>query len=254
MNKVFPYPAEAEAGRRQVSVVLAQRHAGELPDPVVGEALKQTHRALAGFASTAGAREVESGVDADRVLALGVRRWKTAGTSSEDPSHLLVTTFSKYDYASDYTKPINWFRKSEQEMAETPGKCTHRADVELKVQVYELPSSGLPLKTFALANSGEAKTKDSDTSCPYSEEQQKVLFERTLKQALECLRIPIRNSLAASAYITEHRKRADADEHVFRASLGVSNGGKAGLHVDIYRIQISTTEAVSPALGPVSAS
>jgi hypothetical protein len=143
MNKVFPYPAEAEAGRRRVSVVLAQRHAGELPDPVVGEALRQTHRALAGFASTAGAREVESGVDADRVLALGVRRWKTAGASSEDPTHLLVTTFSKHDYASEYTKPINWFRKSEQEMAETPGKCTHRADVELKVQVYELPSSGL---------------------------------------------------------------------------------------------------------------
>jgi hypothetical protein len=240
MNKVFPYPAEEDP--RQVSVVLAQRYASELPGSVVGGALAQTHRTLAGFASAAGAREVESGADADRVLALGVRRWKPAGASSETPSHALVSTFSRYDYASEYAKPVNWFRKSEEEMAGKPGRCTHRAEVELSVQLYELPSSGLPVKSFTLANSGQAKTKSSDASCPYSEAQQKVLFEHTLKQALECLQIPIQNSLAASATITEHRKKADADEHIFRAGLGTSNGGKAGLQVDIYRIQISTTD------------
>ena len=253
MNKVFPYPEEAETSQRQVSVVLSQSYTSELPRTVVGEAMAQAQTTLARFMTEAGAGIADSGIDAGDLFTKGVRSSPETGDEvpPQGPSHALITSFSKYEYTREYAKPVNLFFKSEEEMAKKPGKCTHRVEFTLAMAVYEIPPAGHPMemvKSFTLADSGEDKIGDLDTSCPYSEGEKRVQFEEVLREALECMELPIRNAFAGSGYITEHRRQIDGNKNVFKTGLGSSRGAQKGLDVEVFRVLVSTAEDGSRSL------
>ena len=53
----------------------------------------------------------------------------------------LSTRFSAYGYSVEWEKPFKFLWQSEEDIAEKPGTCTHRVELELDVQLIRIGNS-----------------------------------------------------------------------------------------------------------------
>ena len=244
MNRVIPYPSAAELDKRAYEVVIVDRPAIGIEESLLDKPRGQVRRALEGLAAEAGAGVIDrslqeiGGIRTEGVLG------ELEGREVEDVSgadFALATRFSKYRYTSEWARPFKFLWQSVEDVADKPGTCTHRAEVEVDVQLIEIGANDRVAKTYALDHSATQKNKDLDPSCTIAPVTLGVLFEKALDEALSCLDLPLGSRLAPRGHLTKHRKAPSADRHIYRISLGSVQGMQRGDRVEIRREQRSTS-------------
>ena len=229
LNKVYPYPTDAERSRPNARVALATHYLDDLPELEVGFATTLAQSEVERILGRVGARVVER--DANDFALL----------DADAVDYAIVTTVSRVDHSASWTKPTNWLFKSEEELAEVPGTCTHRAEVELIISSYALPSTAGPETTYVLIHDGEAKTSNIDTTCPFPDIDRQELVEKIVDEGLQCLQLPIMNRYASRGWVTAERQPKDGTSlHRFRTTIGSVDGAESGRAVEVHRVQFST--------------
>lgn len=244
MNRVIPYPSTEELSKRAYEVVIVDRPAIGIDESLLEKPRLQVRRALEGLAAEAGAGVIDrslqeiGGIRTEGVLG------ELEGREVEDVSgadFALATRFSKYRYTSEWARPFKFLWQSVEDVSNKPGTCTHKAEVEVDIQLIEIGGNDRVAKTYALEHSAEQKNKDIDPSCTIAPVTLGVLFEKALDEALSCLDLPLGTRLAPRGHLTKHRKAPGADRHIYRISLGSVQGMKRGDKVEIRREQRSTS-------------
>lgn len=245
MNKVVPYPSTAEMRKRAYELVIVDRPAVGIDEGLLVKARAQVRRALEGIAAEAGAAVIDrslqeiGGIRTEGVLG------ELEGRESEEISgadYALATRFSKYRYTAQWKRPFKFVWQSLEDIAGKPGTCTHKAEVDVDVQLIEIGSNDRVTRTYALEHAIEQKTKDLDPTCGIAPVTLNVLFESALDEALSCLNLPLGSTLSPRGHVTAHRKAPSAERHIYRISLGAAQGMKRGDRVEIRREQ----RAMSP--------
>jgi hypothetical protein len=228
MNKVYPYPSDDELAERTHSVSIEARTA-EGVDPTRAQATQDLIRLrLEDILSIAGATLLNDD-GSEFVSDLPARRLD------------LVVRIDHEEYSVTWTDPTNWLFQSEEEMAQKPGTCTHRAAVEIVFSVVDpARPTARPKDRFTLRHTGETEVETLNQQCPYPDEAIQGLFDTVVDDALACVRVPLQNAFAPRGHILGQRSRPDDDIHLFETSLGSDQGAAEGVEVEVYRVQYST--------------
>lgn len=262
MNRVVPYPTRDELEHRAFRIVVVHHGSAGFDDAALEIPRLQVRRGLETLAADSGA-EVLDRLPQDR----NVTRPETILSETDGLSHAsemaadyaLAVRFLTYQYSSSWKKPFKFLWETPEDFAAKPGTCTHTVDVAFDVEVVEVGATGAIKKTFALAHKVEQRNKDLDTACTIAPVTLSVLFETAIDESIRCLPFPLGGLLAPRGHITSHRKAPEADRHLFRISLGSSQGIVPGATIEIRREEramrpngeVSLTERVI-AVGRVS--
>ena len=241
MNKVVPYPSKAELRHRADEIVVVDRPSVGIDDSTVSTARAQVRRRLEEIAADAGAVVIDRSLQSlNAVRTEGVLSELDGEESDVSGADLAIASrFSKYRYFSTWKPPFQFLWQTADDVAGKPGTCTHTAEIELDVQVIEIGRNDRVRQTFALSHSNEQQTKDLDRSCPIAPVTLSVLFENTLDEAMSCLDLPLGSMLLPRGHVTAHRKAKAADRHIYRISLGATQGIERGGTIEIRRQQRS---------------
>jgi len=243
MNRVVPYPAEAELSKRAYEVIVTDRPAAGIDEAELRAPQAQVHRELEAIAAEAGA------VVIDRSLQ-ELAEIRTEGVLSEldgDSAQVsgadfaLVSRFNTFRHSGTYSPPFKFLWQTEDDVANKAGSCTHLAEVALDIQVIEIGSNDRLEKTYALEHQAEKKVKQMSSSCPIDEVPRSVLFERALEEALSCVKLPLGRLLSPRGHVTAHRKAPEAERHLYRISLGSRQGIEKGDEIEVRREQRATS-------------
>lgn len=244
MNKVVPYPSKDELSKRAYEIIVVDRKAIGIDESVLEKPRAQVRRALEALSAEVGAAMIDRSLqDIGGIRTEGVLG-ELEGRETEDVAgadFALATRFSNYRYVAQYKKPFKFLWQSPEDVANKPGTCTHKAEVEVDIQVIAIGSNDHVTKTYALKHSLEQKNKDLDPACTIAPVTLAVLFENTLDEALSCLNIPLGTLLSPRGHLTKHRKAPNAERHIYRISLGSQQGIEPGDEVEIRREQRSTS-------------
>lgn len=242
MNKVVPYPDVDELRKRSYELIIIDRPSTGIDEATLEKPHARVRRALEGIAADAGASVIDRSLAELRALRTEGVLGELEGRDTEDVTgadFALATRFSTYRYTAEWKKPFKLLWQSEEDIQGKPGTCTHRAEVELDVQMIEIGSNDKIARTFALEHSAEQKNDDLDPSCTIAPVTLGVLFEKALDEALSCLNTPLGSRLLPRGHLTAHRKAPGADRHIYRISLGRAQGIQPGALVEIRREQRS---------------
>lgn len=242
MSRVVPYPSTDELRKRNYEIVIIDRPAVGIEEGLLEKPRAQVRRALEGLAADAGASVIDRALGRIGELRTEGVLGEIEGRESEDVTgadYALATRFSTYRYSATFKKPLRMLWQSAEDVADKPGTCQHRVDVELDVQLIEVGSNDKVARTFALEHSASQKTKDLDPACTIAPVTLGVLFEKALDEALLCLNLPLARKLAPRGHLTAHRKAPGADRHIYRISLGSAQGIESGDTVEVRREQRS---------------
>ena len=242
MNRVVPYPSQAEMRKRAYEIVVVDRPAVGIDESELEKPRAQVRRALEALAAEAGASVIDRSLaEIGEIQTEGVLG-ELEGREGEDitgADYALATRFSTYRYSAVWKKPFKFLWDSPEAMSSKPGTCVHRSEVEVDIQLIEIGSNDRVKKTFALEHSAEQQNKDLDSACKISPVTLSVLFETALDEALSCLNIPLGTLLAPHGHISEHRKEPGAERHIYRTSLGAAQGIQPKDKLEIRRVQLS---------------
>jgi len=244
MNRVIPYPSAEELDKRAYEVVIVDRPAVGIDESLLEKPRVQVRRALEGLAAEAGAGVIDRSLQEIRGIRTEGVLGELEGREVEDVSgadYALATRFSKYRYTSEWARPFKFLWQSVEDVADKPGTCTHKAEVEVDIQLIEIGANDRVARTYALEHSATQKNKDLDPACTIAPVTLGVLFEKALDEGLGCLEIPLGTRLAPRGHLTKHRKATGADRHIYRISLGSVQGIERGDRVEIRREQRSTS-------------
>jgi hypothetical protein len=228
LNKVYPYPDEEELAERTHRVSIEAKFGGEV-DPARAQATQDLIR-----------------LRVEDILAVS-----GASLVGEDGSEFapdrparrldLVVRIDREDYTVTWKDPTNWWFQSEEEMAQKPGTCTHRAEVEIAFSVVDpARPAARPRERFTLRHASEAETETLDQQCPYTDEEIQGLFDTVVDEALTCAHVPLQNAFASRGHVLAHRRMEDGNVDLFKTSLGSGQGAAEGVEVAIFRVQYST--------------
>jgi hypothetical protein len=242
MNKVVPYPSKQELRKRAYEIIVVDRPAVGIEESMLEKPRAQVRRALEGLATKAGAAVIDRSLqDIGGIRTEGVLG-ELEGREAEDVSgadYALATRFSNYRYTSTWKRPFKFLWQTPEDVANKPGTCTHKAEIEIDVQVIEIGSNDHVAKTFALKHSLDQKNKDLDKACTIAPVTLGVLFETVIDEAVGCLNIPLGTLLAPRGHLTQHRKAPGAERHIYEISLGSVHGIETGELIEIRREQRS---------------
>ncbi|MGH0034958.1 MAG: hypothetical protein ACQGVK_08010 [Myxococcota bacterium] len=228
MNKVYPYPSDDELAERTHRVSIQGRIEAEV-DPARAQATQDLIR-----------------LRVEDILALAGASLVADDGSEFAPDRParrldLVVRIDREDYSVTWKDPTNWLFQSEEEMAQKPGTCTHKAEIEVVFSVVDpAHPDGRPAERFTLRHAGESESKTLDQQCPLAEAEIQGLFDTVVDEALACARIPLQNAFAARGHVRKQRKRASDDQHLFKTSLGAGQGAAESVDVAVFRVQYST--------------
>lgn len=237
MNQVVPYPSRDEMRKRAFDVVLVDRPGPGIDDATLRAARREVHRALERIATNAGALVIDGGRE-------------DAGSDGESSGEgraadfALVTRIERIEYSSSWEKPFKFLWQSEADVAQKPGTCTHRVEIQLEIELVRQgdPTRGIPdrtERTFELRHAVAQENKDLDPACSIAPVTLGVLLETALDEALSCLDLPLGKRLAPRGHVVAHRKAPEADRHIYRITLGSAQGIEPGNVVEIRREQRS---------------
>lgn len=244
MNRVAPYPSDEELRKRAYEVIIVDRPSPGIDEAQIRKARARVRRALEGLAAEAGAAVIDRSLQEIGELETEEVLRELGGESGEEltgADFALATRFGTHRYTSEWKKPFKFVWQDPVDVEGKPGTCTHRAEVEIDVQVIEVGSNDRAKKTYALAHSAEQKNKDLDSACGIAPTSVTALFEKAIDEAIGCLRVPLGRELSPRGHLTAHRKAADADRHIYRISLGSAHGLEKGDRVEIRREQRATS-------------
>jgi len=243
MNRVVPYPDAKELSERAFEIIVVDRASAGIDDDLLLEPRRWTRRQLEGMVAEAGATVI------DRSLQ-DLPAIRTEGVLSELEGNLgflsgadyaLATRFSTYRYTASWKHPFKFLWQSTEQVADKPGTCIHRAEVDFDVQVIEIGSNDRVSKAYSFEHQAERQTKSLDRSCPLAPPAKSVLFETAMDEALGCLQLPISRLLSPRGHVLAHRKAPEAERHLYRISLGSVQGIEIGDDVEIRREQHATS-------------
>ncbi len=243
MNRVVPYPDATELRKRAFQIIVVDRASAGIDDSSLLEPRRWSRRQLEGMAAEAGATVIDRSLqDLSAIRTEGVLLELDGNASVlSGADYALATRFSTYRYTASWKRPFKFLWQSIEEVADKPGSCTHRAEVEFDVQVIEIGSNDRVSMTYSLEHLAERKTKSLDQSCPLAPAAMSVLFETAMDEAMSCLRLPIGRLLSPRGHVSAHRKAPEADRHLYRISLGSAQGIEIGDQVEIRREQHATS-------------
>ena len=242
MNKVVPYPDAADLRKRAYELIVLDRPVVGIDASTLVKPRAQARRALERVAAEAGAAVIDRSLSQLGELRTEGVFGELEGRETEDSTvadFTLITRFSKYQYSSEWKKPFRLLWQSDTDVAGRLGTCIHRAEVEVDIQLSEVGSNDKNTKTYALEHSSQQKNKDLDPACTIAPVTLGVLFEKALDEALSCLSIPLGSKLLPRGHLTGHRKAPGTERHIYRVSLGSSQGIKPGNHIEVRREQRS---------------
>jgi hypothetical protein len=242
MNRVVPYPDAKELRERAFEIIVVDRASPGIDDDLLLEPRRWSRRQLEGMAAEAGATLIDRSLQELRAIRTEGVLSELDGNSSvlSGADYALATRFSTYRYTASWTRPFKFLWQSTEKVADKPGSCLHRAEVEFDVQVIEIGSNDRVSKTYAFEHLAERKTRSLDPSCPLAPSAMSVLFETAMDEALSCLQLPIGRLLSPRGHVSAHRKAPEAERHLFRISLGSLQGIEIGDEVEIRREQHAT--------------
>jgi hypothetical protein len=268
MNRVVPYPSDAELSQRAHSVLVEDRPATDIDESLLEEPRAQVRRALERLVADVGARLVEPSASGTGAGSGGAEwsdeggrpddaEWPDEGAGSDDgggveseawagegrggADRILATRFTTYRYGAEWKKPFKMLWQTEEDIAGKPGTCTHRVEIGLDVELLDAGGGGAPTRTWTLEHSAVQKNKDLDPACTIASVTLSLLFETALDEALGCLDIPLGSQLLPRGHLTAHRKAPGAERHIYRVTLGSDQGLEPGDPVEIRREQRSTS-------------
>lgn len=242
MNRVVPYPSPDELTKRAYEIIIVDRPALGIEDSLLDRPRSQIRRALEAVSAEVGALVIDRSLqDIGGIRTEGILG-ELEGREVEDVTgadYALAIRFSTYRYTSQWKRPFKFLWQSPEDIAGKPGTCTHKAEIEVDIQLIEIGSNDRVMKTFALKHSAEQKNKDLDPACTIAPVTLGVLFENALGEAVTCLNIPLGTLLSPRGHLTEHRKAPGAERHIYRITLGAAQGIRSGDRVEIRREQRS---------------
>lgn len=241
LNRVYPYPSDQELQGQKTEVVLASRYTRDLREVEVGRAVATLQSSLERTLAEGGVGVIDRSIHdlavvREELEAAEGTRGSNAFTGAD---WALVSRMTRFRHWASYEPPSGLF-KSEEELADKPGTCEHRGEVEAEIKVFAIPTDDVAHTTFTLRSSGEYSKKDHDESCPISQTRKEIFLEEILEEALPCLDLPLKRRFPPRGYVEEHRISPTEDAHIFRTSLGKRNGAKEGLELDVLRVQFMT--------------
>ena len=248
MSRVVPYPSEDEMRKRAYEIVVVDQEAFGIDPQILVKPRAQVRRALEDIAAEAGATVIardlqnvrglsEEGVSPDLEAEDAADAQDIAEISDAD--YALATRFSTYRYTADWKPPFKFLWQSPEDVAEKPGTCAHRVDVEFDIEVIEIGNNERVIRAFELAHGADRSNKDIDPACTIAPVALDVMFENALDDALSCLELPLGTVLSPRGHVTGHRKERDGEGHVYRISLGAAQGIAPGDKIEIRREQRS---------------
>lgn len=252
MDRVVPFPLEAELRKRAFEIVVVVRPSEGIDDTMLEIPRAQLRRGLEKIATDAGAVIIDRW---DQSLADSSTEpvpSEVEALSAEAVRHAdyaLATRFSTYRHTSTWKKPFKFLWQSPEDVAAKRGTCHHLVEVEFDLRVIEVGTNDRVEQTFVLSHTVEQRNKDLDSACTIAPVTLTVLFETALDEALSCLQMPLGRLLSPRGHISAHRKAREAERHIFRVSLGSAQGIEEGDTVEIRREQ----RAMSPS-GEISRS
>ncbi len=258
MSKVYPYPSQSARARIGARVTVHWKNADDVSPVPSAPARDLAEMRLGEYLAEVGATMAVTH-DAERAPWDGsefadadapptpppvTEEKRPPGVAPGAPARdfVLKARLDTVDYAATFKPPTNWLFRSEEEMAEKPGTCTHRAEIEAVFEVFDVDASGEeePSEVMRIRHDGEDKTETTDQSCPFGDDEKQALLSRVLDEALVCLRIPMENAFAPRGFISEERQRAADDIHLFKTNMGLQHGARKSLKMQVLRVQHST--------------
>ncbi len=224
MNKVVPYPSAEQRAKRAFRVGIIERAASGIDETRLVTPRAQVRKTLETLVDEAGAGLAER-----------------AGGRITGADFGLATRFSRYNYASEWKPPFKFLWQTPEDIAEKPGTCTHRTEVELDVEFVDLRTPKRDTTTYTLSHAVEERNKDVDSACTIEPETLATLFETALDEALSCLNVPLGTRLAPRGHVTAHRKAPEGERHIYRISIGADHGVLRGDRLEIRRVQLATS-------------
>jgi hypothetical protein len=190
---------------------------------------------------SAGARVIDRSLDELKDVRRGLTgRHKKSRADHLDIDWVLISRITRYEHSAVYEPPSGLF-KSKDELESDPGTCTHKGEVQVDIKAFVLPGDEVARATFTLENDGEFDHLDYDESCPVDAAREQALMDEVLEEAMACIGTSVKNQFSPRGYLEEHRASTSGDQHIYKTSLGKSNGAKPGLELSIFRTQYMTT-------------
>lgn len=240
LNRVFPYPTPEELAQQKTEVTLATHFGAELPASDVGPSMTVVQQRLLRVLQEAGARVIDRSLDPLKDVRRDLtQKHKKSRANHLDVDWVLISRITQYDVTATYEPPSGLF-KSQEELASDPGTCTHKGVVQVDIKAFVLPGDDVRA-TFSLKNEGEFEQSSYDESCPVDAAREQVLMDGVLEEALGCIGTTVKNQFSPRGYLEEHRVSPAGNRHIYRTSLGKSNGARPGLELSIFRVQYMTT-------------
>lgn len=241
MDRVVPYPSEAELGKRVFEVVVVDRPADGLDEQMLVKPRSQVRVGLEKIAASYGAAVADrskpgDGVRTDRPLSEfhGVDAAVVPGRD-----FTISTRFTTYRHEAVWIKPMKLPWQSEADLAEKPGTCTHTAEVAFDVLLVEKGWEDTIRQTYLLSHKAIQQNKDLDQACTIAPVNVETLFETAIAEALGCLELPLGNRVSPRGHVLAHRKAREGESHIYRISLGADQGIDAGEPVEFRRVEVS---------------
>ena len=225
LNRVYPYPSDEELAQQTTAVALTASYSEELSEDEVGDATNEVQTRLERYLG-------EAGADVTR----------EAGSDFGDADWAIVVRVTRFGHTSAYAPPTSLF-KNEEELKDEPGTCTYTGEVEVDLRTYRAPDREHARGGYRLHHTDDFSEKQFDDACPLSDSRRQVLLEDTLNDAIPCLQVPIKNRFSPRGYVVEQRASEAGDKQIYKTSLGRTNGARAGLELELFRVQHMTTDA-----------
>lgn len=242
LNRVFPYPSPEELAQQKTEVTLATHFTTELSAKIVGPSMTVVQQRLLGVLDEAGARVTDRSLDDLKDVRKDLARKHRKNRANHlDIDWVLISRITRYEHGATYEPPSGLF-KSKEELESDPGTCTHTAEVQVDVKAFVLPGDEVARATFTLKNQGDFEESNYDESCPVDADREQELMDEVFEDALNCIGTTVKNQFSPRGYVEAHRVSPTGNRHIYKTSLGKSNGGKPGLELSIFRVQYMTTE------------
>lgn len=242
MNRVVPYPADAEREKRVNEVAVIDRPSEDVDEQTLRKPRSQVRMGLEKIAASHGAAVIDRskpGFDAVRVdrADSGFDGIETVLVPSGD--YAISTRFTTYQHQATWSKPNKMPWDSEAELAKKPGTCAHTAAVDFDVQLVQKAWEDAVRHTFLVHHSAKQEAKDLDQACTIAPVSLETLFETAIDEALSCLDLPLGTRVSPRGHVIAHRVAREGEGHIYQVSLGAEQGIDAKEPVEIRRVDLS---------------
>lgn len=242
LDRVVPYPSEAELVKRVFEAVVIDRPSENLDEQALRKPRAQVRVALEKIAASYGAAVVDRSPPGFDGVRTNQERSEFPGIDAEVVSsgdYVISARFTNYHHQATWSKPVKLPWQSEEDLAKKPGTCLHVAAVAFDVQVVEKDWDEAVRRTYLLTHQAKQENKDLDQACTIAPVNVDTLFETAIAEAMGCLELPLGNQVSPRGHVLAHRKAREGESEIYQVSLGADQGVDAGEPLEIRRVELS---------------